>query len=201
MLDRIKETFVKPLAESVNLGNYTKLEKEDMRFIQGIGNYMYDKFSDSGEQTFKDVIISAQRNSFLFDLLRDESRRRLKNQTEVFALIDHSKYDEQIGPQMLRRICIYPDKIMNGSLDPSLLVDFCHRKQAEHCIVGSFDLDPKTVILFVPCVLEWFGEYAKENKLTPMLQSVRSAIEEFKWKKEVITIHDPQQVGEIVHAE
>lgn len=201
MLDRIKETFSKPLAESFNLSNYTELEREDLKFIQGVGNYMYDKFSDSGEDDFREVIISAQRNSFLFDLLRDESRRRLKNQSEIFAIIDHTKYDEQIGPQMLRRICIYPHKIMSGSLDPHLLVDFCHRKRAENCVIGSFELDPKSVILFIPCVLEWFAQYAKEKKLNPMLQSVQSAIEQFKWKKEVIAAHDPQVVGEIVHAE
>jgi len=201
MLDKIVSAFSKPINESLNLNVYNKLEKPDLAFIQGVGNYMYDKFNESGEESFREVIKNAQRNSFLFDLLRDESRKRLKNQTEIFALIDSSKYDEQIGPQMLRKICIYPHTVMSGSLDPNQLVDFGHRRKDENIIVGSFDLDHKNVILFIPTVLEWIDNFSKTNKLSPMLKSVKTAIEQFKWKQEVIALHDPNNLGEIVHAE
>mgnify|MGYP001095717563 CR=1 FL=1 len=200
MINRIKSSFTLPLKESAGLNNYSKLDADDNKFLNGIANYMYSQFSEDGEEDFRKVISNAKKNSYLFDLLRDESKKRLKNQNEVFCLIDVDNYDEEIGPHMLRRICVYPEKTMLGSLDSDLIVDHAKRKKMESCIVGSFDIENNDVILYIPCVADWLNAYSKKNKISPTLESIKSSIEDFKWKKEVVINHNPEVVGEIVYA-
>lgn len=199
MLNRIKEKFTHSLAESVNLSNYKKINADDMSFLTGVGKYIFDRSVGENEENFRQTIITAKRNSYLFDLLRNESRKRLKNQDMILSLIDVNDYDEEIGNHMLRRMCIYPHKLMIGSLDPELLVKYSKSIGNENTIVGEFELDNNNIMLYMPCLLDWLKDYESVVKLSPRLESIKNVLEDFNWKKEIIAKHDADSVGEIVY--
>jgi hypothetical protein len=194
----ILQKFLIPLPESYS-PRIDVISKDDLNFLEAIGNYMYQKRSNSNEalNTLSGSLALAERRSDLYKEISKASQDRLSETDSIYVRLDLSNFNESdIGDHLLDQPCSYMTPLISGSIDGTFT--------ESHNGNGGYSLYPfesENTKVFVPVLEKWLKEYRSKHNhslaINEFLSSVSDSFRLNEEQKEVISRHNSETLGRI----
>ena len=198
MKDSILQKFLIPLPESYT-PRIDVISKDDLNFLEAVGNYMYQKRSDpkGALNELSGGLATAEKRSDLYREITKASQDRLTETESIYIELDLSNFNESdIGEHLLEQPCSFMSPLISGSLDGTFV-----ESHNEHGGYGLYPFESENTKLYVPVLEKWLKEYHNQHKhslaINEFLASVSDAFRLNEEQKEVIARHNPETLGRI----